>query len=253
MKQIVKNYVFNTTAKTLVLGDYTANGLVAERIQLIVDVSINTILYNFADASVSGIGVVAETITFTTLPAGVNNSDKIQVIYQNQTGDPTYDTQSITDGSDVNAGSINDAANTTATTGTMSGKLRGILSILSNVWSSANGWLTVSLGTLIAGEDLTNNRLNTIILSNPYNINTATTTVVKSGSGRIIAITCNTPVAAATAQLYNNTAAGGTKIGLITVPATAANPFTLEINGGAFTTGLTVVTTGTADWTFWVA
>lgn len=42
----------------------------------------------------------------------------------------------IADGADVNQGATTDAANTTGATGTMSGKLRGILAILANVWDS---------------------------------------------------------------------------------------------------------------------
>lgn len=44
----------------------------------------------------------------------------------------------IADGADVNAGSTTDAANTTGATGTMSGKLRGLLTILADVWSDAS-------------------------------------------------------------------------------------------------------------------
>lgn len=56
---------------------------------------------------------------------------------------------SIADGADVNAGSTTDAANTTGTTGTMSGKLRGIVTILANVWDSVNGLVKVSLGNAL--------------------------------------------------------------------------------------------------------
>jgi hypothetical protein len=115
--------------------------------------------------------------------------------------------------------------------------------------------MNVNLSTTIAGEDQTNNRINTIVQSAPYNITTATNTVVKSGSGRIVSITCNTLVANATAVLYDNVGASGIKIATITLPSTvtSSTPFSLEINGGGFLNGLTVSTTGTADWTFWVA
>jgi hypothetical protein len=50
----------------------------------------------------------------------------------------------------------------------------------------------------------------------------------------------NTPVATETIQLYDNTAASGTKIGLITVPATpqpVCMPYSVN-----FQIGLTIVT-----------
>lgn len=120
---------------------------------------------------------------------------------------------------------------------------------------ATSGGLSVSLATTISGEDQANNRMNTIIQSVPYNITTATNTVVKPGAGRIVAITCNTLVASATAVLWDNVGASGIKIATITLPSTitSSTPFSLEINGGAFLNGLTVSTTGTADWTFWTA
>lgn len=82
------------------------------------------------------------------------------------------------------------------------------------------------------------------------NITTATTTTVKSGKGFLHALNINTPVGSATITIYDNTAASGTKIGTITLPATitATSPQTLIFNV-AFGTGLTVVTSGATDLT----
>ena len=44
----------------------------------------------------------------------------------------------VADGADVNQGTTTDAANTTGAAGTMSGKLRGLLTIIANVWDSVN-------------------------------------------------------------------------------------------------------------------
>jgi hypothetical protein len=76
------------------------------------------------------------------------------------------------------------------------------------------------------------------------NITGQATTVVKTGSGILHAITFNKPVATATVAIYDSTAASGTKIGSITVPASPM-PVTLTYDA-AFSTGLTVVS-GTAD------
>lgn len=85
---------------------------------------------------------------------------------------------------------------------------------------------------------------------NYTNITTATTTVVKTGLGVLHAIILNTPVASATATVYDNTAGSGTKIGTVTLPGTLLNEGPVSaIYDVQFNTGLTLVTTGTADWT----
>lgn len=80
------------------------------------------------------------------------------------------------------------------------------------------------------------------------NITTATTTVVKAGPGVLNTLTINKLVASATVTIYDNTAASGTVIGTITLPATllAEGPVSAIYNV-AFETGLTVVTVGAQD------
>lgn len=77
------------------------------------------------------------------------------------------------------------------------------------------------------------------------NITTDTTTVVKASAGVLHTITFNNPVATETVTLYDNTAASGTKIGTITVPA-SPQPQTLMFDV-AFTIGLTIVTATAAS------
>lgn len=74
------------------------------------------------------------------------------------------------------------------------------------------------------------------------NITSATTTVVKSGSGRLARITINTTAAGAI-TVYDNTAASGTKIA--TLPSSAVVG-TYEY-GGRFALGLTIVTAAASD------
>lgn len=82
------------------------------------------------------------------------------------------------------------------------------------------------------------------------NITTATTTVVKSGAGILHKIIINTHVASATITIFDNTAGSGTKIGTITLPSTITSddPTSLAYDLG-FSTGLTLVTSGTTDLT----
>lgn len=80
------------------------------------------------------------------------------------------------------------------------------------------------------------------------NITTATTTTVKSGVGTLHSITINTPVASGTITIYDSTTGSGTKIGTITNPATLLQMGPLVAAYDiAFTTGLTIVTTGAQD------
>lgn len=73
------------------------------------------------------------------------------------------------------------------------------------------------------------------------NITTNTTTTVKSGAGTLKRITFNTPGTLSQLVIYNNTSASGTKIGTVN---TTLGQQTLDYDV-SFSTGLTIVTTGT--------
>lgn len=74
------------------------------------------------------------------------------------------------------------------------------------------------------------------------NITTATTTVVKSGVGTVKGVLINSKgTVASVITIYDNTSATGTKIGTID-SLTLSGFFDL---GVVFSTGLTIVTTGT--------
>lgn len=75
-------------------------------------------------------------------------------------------------------------------------------------------------------------------------ITSQATTLVKTGAGILHTITFNNPTATAVITVYDNTAASGTKIGTITIPASPM-PVSLTYDA-AFGTGLTIVT-GTAS------
>jgi hypothetical protein len=71
------------------------------------------------------------------------------------------------------------------------------------------------------------------------NINTTATTTLKTTPGVLHEVCVNTPNATGTVQIYDNTAASGNKIGLITQYASTPRCFTYDV---AFWTGLTIVT-----------
>jgi hypothetical protein len=79
-----------------------------------------------------------------------------------------------------------------------------------------------------------------VAFANKYqHITTDTTTVVKSGSGILRMVSIGTPAATETITLYDNTAASGTVIAVITVVAGAPIALPYDV---VFNTGLTVVT-----------
>ena len=83
--------------------------------------------------------------------------------------------------------------------------------------------------------------------NNYTNVLTATTTVVKSGSGFLKAIVINKAVALGVITIYDNTEASGTKIATITNPATLLGSMIYLPYDVRFSTGLTVVTSSTDD------
>lgn len=84
---------------------------------------------------------------------------------------------------------------------------------------------------------------------NSVNITTATTTLVKSGSGSFRKFCINTPVASSVFTIYDSLTATGTKLATITLPATVSPSPTCVDYNIAFATGLTVVSTMTSDLT----
>lgn len=72
-----------------------------------------------------------------------------------------------------------------------------------------------------------------------------TTTAVKTGAGILHTITFNKPVATAVVTVYDNTAASGTVLATITIPASPM-PVTLTYDA-VFATGLTITTATAAQ------
>jgi len=92
----------------------------------------------------------------------------------------------------------------------------------------------------------------TLAGSSGANITTATTTAVKATAGILRRIVVGTGVASATVKLFNVASAscsgtpGSGAAGVIALPSTLANPFTLEFNQ-TYSTGICVVTSGATN------
>lgn len=84
-KSIIRNYTFDTVAKTITLTDIATARL--DKLMLITDVTTNRILYNFADSTVATASVATNVITLSALQGGENNTDKLQIIYDVELSD----------------------------------------------------------------------------------------------------------------------------------------------------------------------
>ena len=124
-----------------------------------------------------------------------------------------------------------------------------------NFQSDANGNLKDTLGTLVAGENLTTNRLNNEPIYSYAAITTNATTTVKSGAGTFHGFTVNNNgfTTAGTITVYDNTTNSGTIIGTWTIPLQPPGTVLLatfffppQYLDVSFATGLTFVTATTA-------
>ena len=78
MKKIISNYSFNAADKKITFSDYSTISL--ENILLITNVTLNQIIYNFADPAFGGT-VAANVLTLTFNTTVMSNADKIQIFY----------------------------------------------------------------------------------------------------------------------------------------------------------------------------
>ena len=103
MKTVITNYTFNTDAKTITFSDFNTTNVAVDlkRLYLITDVTTNTILYNFADYTVSAATVAGATITLSQLPSNANSSYSLNIVYEALPTDPVplQVLESRTDGS----------------------------------------------------------------------------------------------------------------------------------------------------------
>lgn len=93
-KQLIKNYSFNKTAKTVTLTDFSSIRL--DRVLLITDVTNNTTIYQFNSSSLGGsVSGNVLTLSCDTNTSAFADSDSLQIYYDSASGDPTYDSPSI--------------------------------------------------------------------------------------------------------------------------------------------------------------
>lgn len=133
----IQNYTFNAAAKTVTFTDYASIRL--DSVLLITNVTFsNIIIYQFNVSTLGGT-VATNVLTLTYNTAAMSNTDKLQIWYQ----DGNNQAVTVADGADVAEGSTTDAAVSTDTTGTISGKLRGLVKLLA-AWIGTLGQKTMA-------------------------------------------------------------------------------------------------------------
>lgn len=119
--------------------------------------------------------------------------------------------------------------------------------ILNATYDESVGASEVTLGSQIAGEDLTNDVQK--VEQRFSLLNCTADTLVKSSAGFLHTLTFAQTDAAPTAGtiiIYDNTAESGTILQTVNFTTTVFNPFTLTYDG-SFATGLYIGFTTTAD------
>lgn len=87
-KQVLKNYVFDASAKTITLIDFGEVDL--SRLALVTNTTTNTIIYSFADAQKGGT-VSGNVITLDYDTTSMSDADKLRIDYDTAYGDVSYD------------------------------------------------------------------------------------------------------------------------------------------------------------------
>lgn len=238
MKQLIKNYTFDKTAKTVTFTDFSTIAL--ERVQLITDVTANVIIYQFNDSLLGGTAAT-NVLTLTYNTVALNNTDKLQIIYDSATGDPLYDATStqgnVASGATDSGNPVKVGGKYNTTPPTLTNGQRGDAQL------DVNGNSKVTQATLVAGEDLTNNVLK---VEQRFSYSRATADVqIKAGSGFLHTVTFSATgtVTAGLITIYDNTAESGTVIWSGTIQ-TGLNPTTIQLDV-SFAAGLYVGYDGT--------
>lgn len=139
MKKLITNYAFDASARTVTLSDYASINL--EGILLISNLEDNVDIYDSDDAN-KGATVATNVITLEHNTTAMDDADPLQIWYD--------------DGDEV-MGKTDDAAVVTDTTGSVSGKLRGLVKMFADMWDSTNHALKVvmvnKLEAIISGAE----------------------------------------------------------------------------------------------------
>lgn len=99
MKVLVTNYTFNAATRAITFTDYAGPGITLERIFVVSNVTDGLLIFNFADAGVTGT-VATNVLTLAYDTTSMSNTDKLCIIYD----DPAVTTQAVSGTVTANAG-----------------------------------------------------------------------------------------------------------------------------------------------------
>jgi hypothetical protein len=155
-------------------------------------------------------------------------NDNILLSKPDISSEPTTAT-TVANGANVVEGSTGDAANTTGASGTISGKLRGLVSIFADVWISASHFLSVGMANiLMASQDsiVSSDGIqpnNTALTPYSTRISTNTTTTPTSNTAYVSSISICVETVGTTSTIDIRDKAG-TPVYLVRSLATTAIP-----------------------------
>jgi hypothetical protein len=250
MKQILTNYTFSTSGKSLTLPDFgVSHSLDLKRLYLITDVTTNKILYNFADNTVATATISSNNvITLSVLQGGESNSDSLQIIYDTVVGDPVYELPltGLTDGANVanvvaGDSGYNGIATSSATkTISFTTSAAGAQTLLANTNVEGYAWILVqfsvnsTVGLALTGQ------FSATSGGSYANANSFSTTnsVIPTGLGTATSVIYGSPVVGNYFQVAISALTSGTLTGSITLSSTA-RPYggMFAAQSGAWTVG----------------
>ena len=218
MKQLIKTYSYSKSAKTVTLTDFTTVKL--ERLYLIIDSTLNVLMYNMVDPTVSPATVATNVITLTNVPASSANGDSLQIIYDCETGDPTYDTPPL---------ALNAALETGGNLATIAGKDFATQTTLAAIKAKTDN-IDVALSTRTKPTDT--QKVDGSGVTQPVSLATAPTTPVTGtfyqATQPVSGTVTTTPPSNASTNL---TQVGGVSVSLGQTTRSGSIPVTLPSDG----------------------
>jgi hypothetical protein len=146
-KQLIGAYTYSKSGKTITLTDWTTVRL--DRILLIVDATINTIMYNFADSTVATATVATNVITLSAVPSSSADADKLLIFYDTITGDTSYDDTTLRKAATGTTSAVASSASSVTLLSATAGRKKFV------IYNDSTQILYVKYGTTASATDFT--------------------------------------------------------------------------------------------------
>ena len=269
MKKKISNYTFNPMTKSIILSDYES--LTIDAILIITNLATNTIIYNFAQASLGG-SLTGNILTLNYNTTAMHSTDVLQIwiddgIYNNYDANGnlyavdqnllSYLTGTVnttllnmeeslqniagSNGEALSESDIEIAINNTVTTGlsTIAGAVSGG-KLQTDIWTLLNGIISSSKMAVSTTFDSTISTISSILSAISANISTLAG-IVSGGKGLVTETNSST--------ISTNTANTATNVNTVntTLGTTNSNLSTINTSIGSSNTNLSAISTNTAN------